>query len=62
LSACPSIMSISARRTAHDPPVTVFIFFPSRRLSQLTALSSAVLTRRRPYRIPSRKSFCSVAV
>src|SRR5688572_25537146 len=25
LSACPSIMSISARRTAHDPPVTVFI-------------------------------------
>src|SRR5262245_998656 len=25
LSACPSIMSISARRTTHDPPVTVFI-------------------------------------
>src|SRR5919198_5184914 len=24
-SARPSIMSISARRTAHDPPVTVFI-------------------------------------
>src|SRR6266540_805342 len=39
LSACPSIMSISARRTAHDPPVTVFI-----------ALSSAGLTRRQPYR------------
>src|SRR5262245_27738821 len=25
LSACPSIINISARRTAHDPPVTVFI-------------------------------------
>src|SRR5262249_1557486 len=25
LSACLSIMSISARRTAHNPPVTVFI-------------------------------------
>src|SRR5688572_8751926 len=26
--ACPSIMSISARRTAHDPPVIVFIARP----------------------------------
>src|SRR5215510_2577448 len=39
LCACLSIMSISARRTAHDPPVTVFI-----------AMSSAGLTRRQPYR------------
>ncbi len=27
-SACPPIMSISARRTAHDPPVIVFIARP----------------------------------
>src|SRR5689334_3206149 len=51
-SACPSIISISAR-TAHDPPVIVFI-----------APSSEVVTRRQSYRIHSRRSSfsCSVAV
>src|SRR5262245_46831777 len=29
-SARPPIMSISARRAAHDPPVTVFIAYPPR--------------------------------
>src|SRR5688572_19276934 len=50
-SACPSIISISARRTAHDPPFIVFI-----------AMSPEVLTRRQSYRIHSRKSSFSCSV